>query len=195
MTADGESRVEPEAVLAAARAAVRDEPTVDRDSRELGPGIDGVEVRRLTVHADPRGILTPVIDVRDPFWNEPIVYAYRFSILPGRIKGWGMHDHQTDRYFVVSGSVRVALFDGREDSPTAGSIVRVDFTDRTPGLVKIPPGSGTPTRTGARTRRTSSTSRLVRTIRTTRTSTGSTRTAARFRSTGRFATASRPGPG
>jgi dTDP-4-dehydrorhamnose 3,5-epimerase len=140
MAAHGESHADPEAVLAAARAAVRDEPTVDRESRELGPGIDGVEVKRLTVHADPRGILTPVIDVRDPFWDEPIVYAYRFSIRPGRIKGWGMHDHQTDRYFVVSGSVRVALFDGRETSPTAGAIVRVDFTDRTPGLVKIPPG-------------------------------------------------------
>jgi dTDP-4-dehydrorhamnose 3,5-epimerase len=51
-----------------------------------------------------------------------------------------MHDLQTDRYFVVSGSVRVVLFDGRDDSPTSGSFVEVNFTDRTPGLVKIPPG-------------------------------------------------------
>jgi dTDP-4-dehydrorhamnose 3,5-epimerase len=127
-------------VRAAESAAIRDTPTVDTASKELAIGIDGVEVKRLVTHADPRGVLTPAIDVRDSFWDEAIVYAYRFSILPGRIKGWGKHDLQTDRYFVVAGSVRVALFDGREESPTAGAIARVDFTDRTPGLVKIPPG-------------------------------------------------------
>jgi len=127
-------------VAAAAAAAIRDSPTVDADSRELASAIEGVRIERLSIHADPRGILTPVIDVRDSFWDEPIVYAYRFSILPGRIKGWGMHHLQTDRYFIVSGDVRVVLFDGREDSSSAGSIVQVNFTDRTPGLVKIPPG-------------------------------------------------------
>ena len=138
-----------QAVEAAARAAVRDHPTVDAESKELGQG-SKASVERLTTHADPRGLLSPVIDIRHSFWDEPIVYAYRFSILPGRIKGWGMHDLQTDRYFVVSEDVRVVLFDGRENSPTAGSIVQVNFTDRTPGLVKIPPGSGTLTRTGGK---------------------------------------------
>ena len=127
-------------VDAARQAAVRDQPTVDTESRELTSGIEGVEVERLTTHADPRGVLTPVLDVRDPFWSDPVVYAYRFSILPGRIKGWGMHELQTDRYFIVSGSVRVVLFDGREDAVSAGSLMEINFTDRTPGLVKIPPG-------------------------------------------------------
>jgi dTDP-4-dehydrorhamnose 3,5-epimerase len=129
-----------DAVRAARDAAMRDRPTVDADSNELPTEIGGVEVRRLTTHADARGALTPVIDTRDPFWDEPIVYAYRFSILAGRIKGWGMHELQTDRYFVVSGNVRVVLFDGRQDSATAGSFLEAHFTDRTPGLVKIPPG-------------------------------------------------------
>jgi dTDP-4-dehydrorhamnose 3,5-epimerase len=129
-----------DALRAAAEATSRDEPTVDAESSELPVGIEGVEVKRLTTHADPRGCLTPAVDLRDPFWDEPIVYAYRIGIAPGRIKGWGMHDHQTDRYFVLAGSVRVVLFDGREGSPSAGAIVEVNFTDRTPGLVKIPPG-------------------------------------------------------
>jgi dTDP-4-dehydrorhamnose 3,5-epimerase len=129
-----------EAARTAAETARRDEPTVDASQAELGVGLVGVEVERLITHADARGVLTPVIDVRRPFWSEPIVYAYRFSILPGRIKGWGKHDLQTDRYFVVSGSVRVVLFDGREDSDTAGSFAEVHVTDRTPAIVKIPPG-------------------------------------------------------
>jgi dTDP-4-dehydrorhamnose 3,5-epimerase len=127
-------------VGAAIAAAVRDRPTVDTRFQELPSDIEGVEVKRLTTHADPRGALTPVLDSRDPFWSEPVVYSYRVSILPGRIKGWGMHELQTDRYFIVCGSVRVVLFDGREGSSTAGSLLEVDFTDRTPGLVKIPPG-------------------------------------------------------
>lgn len=127
-------------VSAAIDAAVRDQPTVDAESKELSSEIVGVEVKRLTTHADPRGALTPMLDVRDPFWGEPVVYGYRFSILPGRIKGWGMHELQTDRYFVVAGNVRVVLFDGREGSPSAGLFMEINVTDRTPGLVRIPPG-------------------------------------------------------
>ena len=85
-------------------------------------------------------MLTPVVDVRDSFWVEPIVYGYRFTVLPGRIKGWGMHELQTDRYVFVSGEIRVILFDGRPDSDTTESIVQIHLTDRTPGLIKIPPG-------------------------------------------------------
>ena len=111
------------------RSAALDRPTVDTSSRELAPLIDGVEVRRLTTHADHRGVLTPVVDVRDSFWVEPIVYGYRFTVLPGRIKGWGMHELQTDRYVFVSGEIRVILFDGRPDSDTTESIVQIHLTE------------------------------------------------------------------
>jgi dTDP-4-dehydrorhamnose 3,5-epimerase len=61
-------------------------------------------------------------------------------VLPGRIKGWGMHELQTDRYVHITGSVRVVLFDGRQASPTADGIIEVHLTDRAPGLISIPPG-------------------------------------------------------
>ena len=81
-----------------------------------------------------------MLDVRDAFWAEPVVYAYEITINPGRIKGWGMHEHQADRYVATTGSVRVVLFDGREGSPTAGAIAQLQFGERNPGLVRIPPG-------------------------------------------------------
>ena len=127
-------------VRAVAAAAVQDGATVDADSHELGMGIQGVELVRLTIHADARGTLSPVLDTRTAFWDEPVVYAYGITILPGRIKGWGMHRVQSDRYYVARGSLRVVLFDGREDSPSAGNVAQVNFTVRTPGLLKIPPG-------------------------------------------------------
>lgn len=119
---------------------MKDAPTVDGDSRELPAGIDGVVLERLRPHADHRGSLTAIVDLRQDFWHEPVVYAYEFTIRPGRIKGWGMHELQTDRYVVTSGKIRVALFDGRDDSPTRGRTAEYFFTDRTPGLLRIPPG-------------------------------------------------------
>ena len=125
---------------AVARAAQREPATVDAEGRRLAPPIDGVVVKRLTAHFDHRGDLAPFLDVRDPFWAEPVVYAYRISINPGVIKGWGMHEQQADRYYAADGSVRVVLFDGRAESPTAGALAELQFGERNPGLVYIPPG-------------------------------------------------------
>jgi hypothetical protein len=32
-----------------------------------------------------------IVNFDQPFWEEPVVYAYGITIRPGRIKGWGMH--------------------------------------------------------------------------------------------------------
>jgi len=123
-----------------AGVARQDPPTVDADGRELDDSIDGVVLKRLAPHADHRGSLVALLDVRDPFWSEPVVYAYEITIRPGRIKGWGMHKRQSDRYFVADGEIRVVLYDGREESPTYGRIEEFFFTASTPGLLLIPPG-------------------------------------------------------
>jgi len=120
--------------------AERDRQTVDASGRELGPQIEGVLLKRLVRLADHRGSLAVVIDLREPFWAEPVVYAYEFTILPGRIKGWGMHELQTDRYVVSSGNIRVVLYDGRVESETHGRIEQFFFTPSTGGLLMIPPG-------------------------------------------------------
>jgi dTDP-4-dehydrorhamnose 3,5-epimerase len=117
----------------------RDRATVDATGRELPCQIDGVYLKRLTRLADHRGSLAEVVDTRDPFWLEPVVYAYEFTIRPGRIKGWGMHERQTDRYFVSGSDLRVVLYDGREESKAYGRIEQFFFTQDTPGLLMIPP--------------------------------------------------------
>jgi dTDP-4-dehydrorhamnose 3,5-epimerase len=129
---------DPGDILLAARA---DEATVDSSGLRLATGIDGVRLRMLgPLHADHRGSLLEVVDIRQDFWEEPIVYAYRFAVRPGRIKGWGMHMLQSDRYLTVSGRLRVVLYDGRTTSATHGRLVEFQFTDETPGLLLIPSG-------------------------------------------------------
>ena len=117
-----------------------DTPSFDKDGSLLPPAIEGVVVERLSANVDHRGSLTEVIDCSRPFWGEPIVYAYLFTIRPGRIKGWGMHKRQTDRYAVLAGDVRVVLFDDRPRSSTRGTVCQFYFTEAARGLIRIPPG-------------------------------------------------------
>jgi dTDP-4-dehydrorhamnose 3,5-epimerase len=116
-----------------------DTPTVGHRG-ELLTRIDGVELARLAPLVDHRGSLMEVIDFGAAFWREPVVYAYQVMVLPGRIKGWGMHKLQADRYFVFSGRLRVVLYDGRVRSPTHGRLAEFHFADDAPGLLRIPPG-------------------------------------------------------
>jgi dTDP-4-dehydrorhamnose 3,5-epimerase len=116
-----------------------DAPTVDEDGRKRGR-IDGVVSARLNPHVDHRGSLYEIVNFDHPFWEEAVVYAYAVTIRPGRIKGWGMHKVQSDRYLVVHGSVRVALYDGRAGSATQGLVEEHYLTEALPTLLLIPPG-------------------------------------------------------
>jgi dTDP-4-dehydrorhamnose 3,5-epimerase len=114
-------------------------PLGKRDEPATG-GIDGVVAARLDPHLDHRGSLFELVNFDHPFWQEEVGYAYVITIRPGRIKGWGMHKLQSDRYFLAHGSVRVALYDGRAGSPTHGRLDVHNLTGSTPSLLLIPPG-------------------------------------------------------
>jgi dTDP-4-dehydrorhamnose 3,5-epimerase len=105
-----------------------------------GPRIDGVRSAALERHVDHRGSLFEIVNFEHPFWQEPVVYAYGITIRPDRIKGWGMHKLQVDRYLIADGSVRVVLFDGRAGSATEGVLEVRQLTGEAPSLLAIPPG-------------------------------------------------------
>jgi dTDP-4-dehydrorhamnose 3,5-epimerase len=117
-----------------------DGATVDSSGRHLSTGIDGVVYSRAVTHVDHRGTLTEALNFDDDFWDEPVVYAYCVTVRPGRIKGWGMHRKQADRYFVSAGSLRVVLYDGRVRSPTYREFAQFHFSEASPGRLLIPPG-------------------------------------------------------
>lgn len=114
-------------------------PPAPRDQPAAAPSIDGVRLVGLRTHADHRGTLTPIMG-QPEIWTEPVVHAYRITIRPGRIKGWGMHKLQADRYFIPGGELRVVLFDGRAESPSHGRYDVFSFGLETPALLRIPPG-------------------------------------------------------
>ena len=118
---------------------VRDVPTVGEAGRRR-PQLEGVVVAHAVVHADHRGTLMEAVNFEDPFWEEPVLYAYAFTVARGRIKGWGMHKRQTDRYVALAGRLRVVLYDGRPDSQTFQEFAEFSFADEAPGFLRIPPG-------------------------------------------------------
>jgi dTDP-4-dehydrorhamnose 3,5-epimerase len=119
--------------------AARDVASVGADGAPL-ISIAGVRLVRLVPFVDHRGSIVEVVNFDAPFWQEPIVHVYQITILPGRIKGWGMHRLQADRYFLGHGPVRVVLHDGRVESPTHGRFAEFHFSEEAPGLLYIPPG-------------------------------------------------------
>jgi dTDP-4-dehydrorhamnose 3,5-epimerase len=67
------------------------------------------------------------------------VQVHVTTTLVGRVRAWGLHQRLTDRLFVVSGLVKIVVFDGRVGSPTAGRINEFTVSERNPGLLVIPP--------------------------------------------------------
>ena len=120
--------------------ARKDQPTVSSDGTDLQERIAGVEVRPVQTHADERGTLTEIFDLRWEFTDEPFVYAYLVTLRPEQVRGWVVHQSQTDRLFMYAGVLKIALYDGRTDSPTRGIVNVFHLGAHHRALLSIPPG-------------------------------------------------------
>jgi dTDP-4-dehydrorhamnose 3,5-epimerase len=69
----------------------------------------------------------------------PVVQVHVTTTFAGRIRAWGLHQRSTDRLFVVSGLVKIVVFDGRHESPTKGSVNEFTVSEKNPGLLIVPP--------------------------------------------------------
>jgi dTDP-4-dehydrorhamnose 3,5-epimerase len=50
-----------------------------------------------------------------------------------------VHQNSTDRLFVVTGLVKIVVFDGRRGSPSLGRVNEFTVSEKNPGLLIIPP--------------------------------------------------------
>jgi len=107
--------------------------------RSSGGLIEGVGVRRARVMPDERGRLGEIMRADDD-WFEKFGQVYFTSTYPGVVKAWHYHKRQTDHFYVVRGTVKIGLYDGRDDSATKGVVNEIYLGEHCPGLVRIPPG-------------------------------------------------------
>jgi len=112
---------------------------VDEHGELSTPLVAGVRFRpaRPVPHED--GHVTEVARASWELLGDPIVQVHITTTFAGRIRAWGLHPIGTDRLFVVSGLVKLAVYDGRQDSPTFGRLSEFVVSEKNPGLLIVPP--------------------------------------------------------
>lgn len=103
--------------------------------------IEGVLVKQLTKHNDERGFFEELIRVSDAFFKEGFGQLSHSLMYPGVIKAWHIHQSQVDWWFVARGTLKVALFDLREESKTFRQLMEMVLGKNGDNVVlKIPSG-------------------------------------------------------
>lgn len=101
--------------------------------------IDGVNIKKLKVIPDERGRLMEILRRDDDLFTE-FGQVYMTTTYPGVVKAWHMHKKQTDNLACVQGMIKIALYDGREGSPTYKEVNEYYAGIHAPLLIQIPAG-------------------------------------------------------
>ena len=100
--------------------------------------IEGVCIRPLKQIPDERGKIMHMLRCDDPHY-ERFGEIYFSVVYPGVIKGWHLHQRMTLNYAVISGMIKLVLFDDRHGSPSQGKLQEIFTGEDNYTLVTIPP--------------------------------------------------------
>lgn len=100
--------------------------------------ISGVKIIPLKQIPDERGKIMHMLRCDDPHF-EKFGEIYFSVVYPNVVKGWHIHKKMTLNYAVVSGTIKLVLYDDREGSETKGELMELNLGDGNYCLVKIPP--------------------------------------------------------
>lgn len=101
--------------------------------------IEGVQIKRLSKHADERGFLMELLRSDDPIFTK-FGQCYVSMNYPGVVRAWHWHQKQDDYFVVVKGMAKVALYDAREGSPSRGEVNEFYLGENNDILLMIPAG-------------------------------------------------------
>jgi dTDP-4-dehydrorhamnose 3,5-epimerase len=100
--------------------------------------IHDLRVTPLRRIPDERGAIMHMMRADDPHF-EAFGEIYFSLVYPGVVKGWHRHTAMTLNYAVPVGMVKLVCYDGRSDSPTAGTVQELHVGELNYVLVTIPP--------------------------------------------------------
>lgn len=100
--------------------------------------INGVQIRPLRQIPDDRGKIMHMLRSDDP-WFLKFGEIYFSMVYPGIVKGWHLHKRMTLNYAVVSGMIKLVLYDDRPTSATRGVIQEIFTGDASYALITIAP--------------------------------------------------------
>lgn len=107
--------------------------------RAAPPRIDGVSVVELGNVLTRSGWMTEVFRTDWPGVATEVRQVNWVELNPGAVTDWHVHAAQTDHIIGVGGNIKLALWDGRERSPTkgVGEVIRIGAMR--PVMVIVPP--------------------------------------------------------
>lgn len=100
--------------------------------------IQGVSIHPLKQIPDERGKVMHMLRRDDP-WFEKFGEIYFSVVYPGVVKGWHLHKVMVLNYAVVSGSIKLVLYDDRDGSPSKGEVQEIFAGQENYSLITIPP--------------------------------------------------------
>lgn len=100
--------------------------------------IEGAKLFPLRMISDERGNLMEVLR-SDAAHFIKFGQAYVTTAYPGVVKGWHYHKIQTDHFCVLSGMMKIVLYDSRPMSPTQGEVNEFFLGEQQHALLAIPP--------------------------------------------------------
>ena len=100
--------------------------------------IAGVAVHPLRRIPDERGMVMHMLRADAPHF-EQFGEIYFSTVYPNVVKGWHRHRRMTLNYAVVSGMIKLVLYDDRDGSPTRSEVMELFVGDQNYVLVTVPP--------------------------------------------------------
>jgi dTDP-4-dehydrorhamnose 3,5-epimerase len=87
--------------------------------------IEGVIIKELVTHTDDRGFFREVFRFSEEFKNLSIGQLSHSLVKEGVIKAWHGHVYQSQWNYVITGIIKVVLYDNRSNSSTLGEIIEL----------------------------------------------------------------------
>ena len=99
--------------------------------------IEGVKIIPLRKIPDERGCIYHMLR-NDAEHFDKFGEIYFSTVYPGVVKAWHLHKRMTLNYAVVSGMIKLVLFDDREGSASRGETAEIFIGEQNYQLVQIP---------------------------------------------------------
>jgi len=100
--------------------------------------IDDVIITKKKQILDDRGKVMHMMRNDDPLFRE-FGEIYFSTVYPNKVKAWHIHKKMTLNYVVVSGNIKLVLYDDRKKSKTFGKVQEIFLSNENYCIVTVPP--------------------------------------------------------
>ena len=122
------------------KGAVKSGKTSTSDGTILQDLLHGVEIRDIKNLITSNGTTTELFRTDWGLLPDNVDHIIHVVFRPNAVSAWHMHEHRTDYIFVTEGTIRIALYDGRGNSPSHNKVNVINSSRMRPVIVKIPNG-------------------------------------------------------